>query len=402
MNNENIKNLNQNVKNQLVSNQENKVANVKTGKVALVAQTELYTNMLATSFESMQIEFTPYKKICMVNALMKMKELLISKGKDFKDIDQSNIVNVLNKISLFELNLAASPAECYIQFRNDKLSDGTYKLSFEFGIEGNGNDALLRKFGVDVKDVKGAFVVREGDEFTYPYFDGEKMIPPTWKPKSFYKKPIKVFYIITKKDGSKEFLVSEREEVVKNLKAHISNNLMGVDPIEKNAILEKISKMKLEEILEDKSLRKLTVKDKNTMKEKTITLISPAWINSHSQEDMILRKMKNNATKKYQKDFKNSYIQNIYESTFEDYDQYRTSAPVHEEVTQDVINKQVDENLGTKKITLDNNSNNNNNNINSYAAEENVVNYQEQNQDEFEQKQSEETIIEGNSIKLGF
>lgn len=398
MNNENIKNLNQNVKNQLVSNQENKVTNVKTGKVALVAQTEAYTNMLSQSFENMQIEFTPYKKICMVNALMKMKELLISKGKDFKDIDQSNIVYVLNRISLFELNLAASPAECYIQFRNDKLSDGTYKLSFEFGIEGNGNDALLRKFGVDVKDVKGAFVVREGDEFTYPYFDGEKMIPPTWKPKSFYKKPIKVFYIITKKDGSKEFLVSEREEVVKNLKAHISNNLMGVDPIEKNAILEKISKMKLEEILEDKSLRKLTIKDKNTMKEKTITLISPAWINSHSQEDMILRKMKNNATKKYQKDFKNSYIQNIYESTFEDYDQYRTSAPVHEEVNEDVINKQVDENLGTKKITLDNNSINNN--INSYDTEESVVNYQEQNQDE--ENQTEEPVIEGNSIKLGF
>lgn len=397
MNNENIKNLNQNVKNQLVSNQENKVANVKTGKVALVAQTELYTNMLATSFENMQIEFTPYKKICMINALMKMKELLISKGKDFnsKDIDQSNIVSILNKVSMLELNLAASPAECYLQFRNVKQYDDTYKLSFEFGIEGNGNDALLRNFGVDVKDVKGAFVVREGDDFTYPYFDGEKMIPPTWKPKSFYKKPIKVFYIITKKDGSKEFLISEREEVVKNLQAHISNNLMGVSSIEKNAILDKISNMTLENILDDKSLRKITIKDK------TITLISPAWANPQSREDMILRKMKNNATKKYPKDFKNSYIENEYESTFEDYDQYRTSAPIHEEVTQDVINKQVDENLGTKKITLDNN-NSINNNINSYDTEESVVNYQEQNQDEFEQKQSEEPIIEGNSIKLGF
>ena len=332
----------------------------KSRKTALVAQTELYTNMLIKSFQEMSIDYTEYKKICMINVLSKMKDMLAQRGKDFKDIDQTNIVSILTRVAMLELNIAASPAECFLQFRNEKQEDGSTKLKFEFGIEGNGNDALLRNFGSNVKDINLCFIVREGDEFTYPHFDGEKMVAPTWTPKSYCSKPIKVVYIIEKNNGNKEYLISEREEVVKNLQAHITNNMMSVPDDVKNGVISKISNMTLEAILNDESLRTLTYQHYNNYtkktEQKTIKLISPAWINPQSREDMIIRKMKNNATKKYPKDFKNSFTESAYKSTFEDYDQYREKSEdaidveekVQEEINQKLVSQKI-ENINIKE-----------------------------------------------------
>lgn len=321
-------------------------------KTALVKQSELYTNMLTTSFEEMNLNFTPYKKVCALNSILKMDELLRAEGLSWGNINNSNVTAILEQITLLDINLSASPREGYIIIRKEKSKEtGNYTAKFEFGIEGNGNDALLRKYGVDIKDLKGPFVVREGDEFTYPYFDGEKMNPPTWKPASYYKKPIKVFYIVTKNDGSKEYLISERQEVVKNLQAHISNNLMWVPDNIKNPILEKISKMSLEQILADPQFKNKIEYQDGYGNKKTTTIISSAWAAAHSSEEMILRKMKNNATKKYPKDFSNSYVGNAYEQTFEDYDQYRK--PAKEDLTEKVIESEINENLGKEALPIE-------------------------------------------------
>ena len=334
-----------------MENKKNQVTTTASSsyKTALIKQSETYTNMLTESFSQMDLQFTPYKKVCAVNAVIKMDELLRGEALDWKSINSSNITQILEQITLLDINIAASPREGYIILRKDKNAEGSYTVKFEFGIEGNGNDSLLRKYGVDVKDLKGPYVVREGDEFTYPYFDGEKMCPPTWKPKSYYKKAVKVFYIVTKNDGSKEYLISEREEVVKNLQAHISNNLMWVPELIKQPILDKIANMSLEAILDDKSLRKVAYKD-SFGKDKVATIISSAWGAAHSSEEMIIRKMKNNATKKYPKDFSSSYVGKAYEETFDDYDQYRKEPP-KDAINVDDVNNQVDENIGKESLS---------------------------------------------------
>ena len=73
-------------------------------------------------------------------------------------------------------------------------------------------------------------------------------------------------------------------------------------------IIDKINDYTLEQLFADKDIQRF---------------ISPAWKNGSSKEDMILRKMQNNATKKYPKNFENAFISEAYESTFEDYDQYK-------------------------------------------------------------------------------
>lgn len=57
---------------------------------------------------------------------------------------------------------------------------------------------------------------------------------------------------------------------------------------------------------------------------------------------MIERKMKNNATKKYPKDFRNAFVERAFETTFEDYDQYRNQEKTVLDYTDDRA-KTVDE-----------------------------------------------------------
>lgn len=307
-----------------MQNNETKTTNAvaKTNyRTGLVKITETYTNMIIGNFKDIQLELDSYQKVCLANAIAKIQELLYANKLDFNSdaINQNNLTTVLSQIAMFRLNPAASPRECYFQLRNNK-ADG--KKIIEFGIEGSGNDAILRNYGVNVKAVSTPIIVREGDEFTYPYFDGEKMQPFTWKPNSFYKKPIAVVYVIVKNDDTKEYLVSEREAVATNLKAHISNNMLTCKDFKfKKKILEKIKDMTLDEMLTDSELTNSVQVDGDW-----INLISPAWKSEHSKDAMILRKMQNNAIKKYPKDFKSSYVESKYESTFEDYDQYKKDA----------------------------------------------------------------------------
>ncbi len=297
----------------------------------LAKQMDLYTNMVTTSMTNVNLECDEYQKICVVNAISMINNVAREKNLNLKDFNQDEITNILLKAAMLRLNASAMPKEMYITVRNkyDKETRKSYP-TLEFGVEGNGNDAILRKFGVDVSCVKTPLIIREGDEFTYPYFDGEKMVAPTWKPKSFTKKAIAVCYIVEKTDGSKEYLISEREDVAKNLKAHIANNLLSNDYKDIRAdVIAKINNMTFDQLLTDQSLQQY---------------ISPAWRQGSSQEEMIIRKMKNNATKKYPKDFSSAFVASSYESTFDDYDQYKKDVVMDvEETPAETVVKEIEE-----------------------------------------------------------
>ena len=118
-----------------------------------------------------------------------------------------------------------------------------------------------------------------------------------------------------------EYLIAERSDVVRNLIAHIKNNLMNetfgiakdrysateaqrkqIDE-KKNEIIEQLKNKSIEEILGDAALA---------------NYISPAWKDEQSSEAMIIRKMRNNITKKYPKNFENAFLERVYnESTDE-------------------------------------------------------------------------------------
>ena len=296
-----------------------------TPKTQLTKVADVYLPMIQTQLEGYGIELSTYQKECALNAISSINNLLESSGLDFNSdkLDKSNVKEIIQNVTSLQLNPLAQPREVYFQLRNVKDKNGNWIKSLEMGIEGDGNDALVRRFGVNVKTVYPHWIVRENDVFEYPMFNGLEMTPPKWQPKGTGK-IVKVVYPIVMNDDTIHFYIGEREDVINNLMAHIRNNMMnetfGICQDRYKATPEQrieIEAKKKEMIEKAKSLGFEVLKSEEFSK-----WISPSW--KDNEEQMIVRKIRNNITKKIPKDFGSTYALNAYmEQTDETYKQVR-------------------------------------------------------------------------------
>lgn len=262
------------------------------------------TGLVRRDYESVGVTFDEYSRTCAMNAMTSIFHLVQQTDKaSLNQMDTSNLREVVAQAASLKLNANAVPRECYFQLRNKKIGDKYVKV-VEMGVEGNGNDAMLRHFGVDVKTVYPCWLVKEGDEFTYPKRKGMKMEPPEWEEKGLSNKVVRVVYPILLNDGTEQYLIAERDGVKTNLFAHIKNNLLNetfgiaessykATPKQKEQI-----KAKKEEIFAE--LRKCNTVDEMLACEIARPYMSPAWLDT--PESMIIRKMRNNAIKNFPKD----------------------------------------------------------------------------------------------------
>lgn len=278
------------------------------------AENTIMTSIIG-QLEKRGIKLDEYQKECGINAVSAINALLYAAGLTWAspELDPSNYQDIIKKVAVQKLNAIASNREVYFQFRNTKIG-GTWKKLIEVGIEGDGNDAILRNFGVDVKKVHPFWEVREGDKFEYPSFNGISKTPPKWSPTG-KGKTSRIVYPIELLDGNIDYRISEREDVKRNLIAHVNNSMMNetfnicksrydanadekakIDA-KKREIKSKLDKQSLEEILDNAELE---------------AWISPAWREGQSRESMIIRKMRNNAIKKFPKDFGSAYALQAY------------------------------------------------------------------------------------------
>lgn len=268
--------------------------------------TNSITSLVTRDFELCGVTFDEYSKQCAMAAMTSIYQLVkdSDKVKDLNGLDTSNLREIVGQAASLKLNANAVPRECYFQLRTKKVGDN-YLQVVEMGIEGDGNDAMLRNYGENVDTVYPCWLVKEGDEFSYPKHKGIEMTPPEWEEKGQSQKVIRVVYPIKLKDGTFQYLIAEREGVKVNLFAHVRNNLMnetfGICKNRYNATdkqLEEI-KAKKEEIFD--ALRKCETIEDMLACEIAKPFISAAWLDT--PESMIVRKMRNNAVKKYRKDF---------------------------------------------------------------------------------------------------
>ena len=262
------------------------------------------TGLVRRDYESVGVTFDEYSRTCAMNAMTSIFHLVQQTDKaSLNQMDTSNLREVVAQAASLKLNANAVPRECYFQLRNKKIGDKYVKV-VEMGVEGNGNDAMLRNFGVEVKTVYPCWLVKEGDEFTYPKRKGMKMEPPEWEEKGLSNKVVRVVYPILLNDGTEQYLIAERDGVKTNLFAHIKNNLLNetfglaessykATPKQKEQI-----KAKKEEIFAE--LRKCETVDEMLACEVARPYMSPAWLDT--PESMIIRKMRNNAIKNFPKD----------------------------------------------------------------------------------------------------
>jgi len=298
--------------------------------------------MIESQLTGNGLKMDDYAKQCVMSAISSINAVLDSKNVSWGDaqLDKSNVTQTLLTVASLKLNAAANPREVYFQMRNSKKKvDGkdVWTKQIEMGIEGDGNDAILSNFGRGVKEVHQYWQVRADDRFVYPSYRGIEMQPPEWTPTG-KGEVVRVVYPITKSSGQVEYYIAERDDVTRNLIAHINNNLMnetfGIAESRFKASTDQKKKIdgKKREIL--KTVQDLGMKalDDESVQE----YISPAWKDPQSRESMVIRKMRNNVVKKIPKDFGNAFVEMTYDEA--DDDTYsRVRREVNEHANQELI-----------------------------------------------------------------
>lgn len=264
------------------------------------------TGLIARDYEACGVKFDDYSKQCALEAMTAIFNLVKNspKLKDMNSLDTSNLRGIVERCASLKLNANAYPRECYFQLRNVKVGDGWQQI-VEMGIEGAGYDSLLANYGKDVDRVYPYWVVKEGDTYIPPKHRGLEVKPPEWEENGLSERAVKVVYPVKLTDGTVTYLTAEREGVRVNLLAHVKQNMMNetfgvcADRYKATDKQQAEIKEKKEEVL--KALRDCETVDDMLKCEIARKFISGAWLDT--PESMIQRKMCNNATRKFPKNY---------------------------------------------------------------------------------------------------
>ena len=284
--------------------EKNEVAKKQEFTTGLSQWTNTITGLVTRDFERNGVQYDEYSKQCAMNAMSAIYQLVQNTDKtDMNNLTTSNLREVVAQCASLKLNANAMPREVFFQLRSKQIN-GQWVKMVEMGIEGDGNDSLLRQFGNNVDTVYPVWLVKEGDDFTYPRRRGIDIEPAEWAPKGLSDKTVRVVYPVKLKDGTIDYLIAEREPVRTNLIAHIRNNLMnetfGICENRYKATDKQKAeiKAKIDEILS--VFRACETVDDMLKCEYAVTpYVSAAWLDT--PEAMIVRKMRNNAIKKFPK-----------------------------------------------------------------------------------------------------
>lgn len=263
------------------------------------------TGLIARDYESCGVKFDDYAKKCAMEAMTSIYTLVKNDDKaDMRNIDTSNLRQIVEQCASLKLNASAYPRECYFQLRSVKQGNEWVKI-VEMGIEGTGYDSLLSNYGKDVDKVYPFWVIKEGDEYIPPKHKGLEVTPPEWEEKGLSSKAVRVVYPVKLTDGTVTYLMADRDSVKVNLLAHVKQNMMNTtfgiceDRYKATPKQKEEIKAKKNEILD--ALRACATVDDMLQCEVARPYISGAWLDT--PESMIQRKMCNNATRKYPKNY---------------------------------------------------------------------------------------------------
>lgn len=287
----------------------------QTYSSGLDKQINAFLPMVENQLKSDGLNFDEYARYCVIAAMSEIVSMTHNAGIEPKDINGSNLNDILIAVARLKLNANAMPRECYFQIRNvntaGKGQSPRWEKQIEFNIEGDGYDSLAARYGRDIKKIYPFWLVREGDTYIPPKHKGIEVTPPEWE-ETGHGKVIRVVYPVKYNDGHIEYLSSERADVAKNLAAHISNNMQNetfgicadrykATDKQKQEILAKKQEV-MGWVIEDGAVEAILAD------ERLRPWISPSYSEYHSQESMIIRKMRNNVVKKIPKDFGNAAV----------------------------------------------------------------------------------------------
>lgn len=281
------------------------VAEKKKFTTALSQWSNEIVRLIENDYSSCGVIFDEYSRKCAMEAVGSIYNLVKNDGKaNMNSLDTSNLRGIVENCAGLKLNPSAYPRECYFQLRNVKRGNEWVKV-VEMGIEGAGYDSLLSHYGKDVAQVYPYWVVKEGDTYIPPKHKGLELTPPEWEENGLSDKAVRVVYPVKLTDGTVTYLTADRASVKVNLLAHVKQNMMNAtfgvceDRYKATPKQKEEIKAKKNEILN--ALRACSTVDDMLECEIARPFISGAWLDT--PESMIRRKMCNNATRKYPKNY---------------------------------------------------------------------------------------------------
>ena len=324
-----------------------------TTSLELDVTTKNYVQKLEGIASGVDLEFDDYQKQCVFNAIRTIDPMVKLQGYSLAQFDQDNIILVLQQVAFLKLNPSATPRECYFIVRKNKDKQGNEYPTLEFGIEGAGNDVILTEFGRDVKAVK-SYIVYDGDDFTEGYMDGWDVILPKYKRTFKTNKPNMAVYLVKRANGEIDVLYATLDDVKKSLLAGAKQN--GAD----DELLREIEKVDVYTLLTDPKWLKKTIKKEykyqdNKTKEWKVKvyespLFNPSYTSPNSRDNMIERKLRNHATRKYPKNFNQANVKSLYEETFEEEKVYKQREIIDPEERLGIAQEEFDASTGSQEL----------------------------------------------------
>jgi hypothetical protein len=286
-----------------------------------------WVKQLSAFANASNLTFDKYQQEIVVNTVRKIQEA----GLDISSYERNNVADVLYQTSFLRLNPSAVPRHCYFMERAIYENGKRVGQKIEMNIEGEGNDEILRNFGVGIKKdqngnavgVHKVWIIREDDEFQEGYYNGLNYQPPMWKPKNRKigekKGRIqKVVYPIEKTDGTVEYWSADREDLQPILLKHIEQNLSQykkADKVGYDKLMNEVKQLTFDEIIAKYGEQE--VKYTYYGKSSSSNVIQDSY-SGVTGEAMIIRKLRNVALRTYPKNFDKTLVEKIYESTFEE------------------------------------------------------------------------------------
>lgn len=288
----------------------NEIEKTQTNKQSLMKVQTAYIENITKGLHNLLGDINQYQSICGFNVLKAINEALAKEGADMNDkrVNRDTINNAILFALTYELNV--DNKEIFVIVRKEYFKGEDGKNHFKsYNIECKpmyrGQLKIVSKFGENVKRIYPEWIVRENDKFTYPSYKGIEILPPEWTP-TYEGKIVRVVVPVEYTDGHIEYRIAERESIATNIKAQIKQNLMYAKIDNKDAFLEHINSLSLDELLKDNEAKRFI--------NQTYTGISA--------DEMLITKLIINATKRIAIDYGSAFKRELLEKTYDNSDVY--------------------------------------------------------------------------------
>lgn len=329
----------------------------------LITQQDFFVSQIKNLFSKQNIPLSDYQVKCGNNAVAKMVQMAQANNKDIFQYPQGQTLFTLQNIIANEWDVLQG--EGVIIFQNKKimveakdkygkpmLKDGKqvmtakYEQYFDLRPTAKGHIKTLRMYGASLDKVNPValnYVVYEGDEFEDVSYVGTEVTPPKYRPKRLSNRVKFIVYALNMNDGTVQYVVGRRENVVPALISQAKNNGAPEYDLKKMNDLGNVDEILNE--YENKTFDKKRY-DQTTKKWETekVPYFNDTWLQGYNREQMLETKLRGViANRMIEKEFNNKFQKEAFEHVIIDKpkDGYVNRDVIdHEEQSQELIEQE--------------------------------------------------------------